>query len=473
MARTLSLRWKLVAAALVPAVLVFAAALVLVLALTRQVLEQELGDRLTGVAQATAATLPVDRLVLLAPGDEQSRTYGHIRERLTAMRTATGAARIFLVGAQGGLLCTSDESGHVGEPVPALERDRVELARVLQGTPQASSVLFRGQDGELYKSGYAPVRDDAGKVVAVAAVDASARFFAPLQALRAKLLALGLIAALVLAAAAFAIGRAFVRPVFALVSAARRIGGGDLESPVQLARRDELGVLADDLEQMRKALQARDRQLQMMLAGVAHEVRNPLGGMELYAGLLGEDLRDRPQQLELLDKIKRELEYLKVLVDDFLDFARNKPLALEPVDVAALLREAVELAGPYFAPRQLRLDVEPQAFEPMPTRGDPAALRRVLLNVLKNAAEASPAGGRVRVGTRPKLDGYVVTIADEGPGVPEDKRETIFEPFFSTKEKGTGLGLAFARKIMQAHGGKLTCEPGSPGARFVIEIPSR
>ena len=467
----LSLRWKLVLAALVPAVLVFLATGVLVIALTRQMLEAELGERLIGVAQATSATLPVDRLQLLAPGDEGNRTYGHVRERLTAMQHETGAARVRVVDAKLNLLSTSDDDGHVGQPVPALERDRVELQRVLSGKPEASSVLFRGADGQLYKSGYAPVQDANGKVVGVVAVDASARFFEPLQGLRAQLLGLGFVAALLLALAAFLIGRTFVQPVSELVSAARRIGKGDLESTVALGRGDELGVLAENLEHMRTALQARDRQLQMMLAGVAHEVRNPLGGMELYAGLLSEDLRDKPQQLELLGKIKRELDYLKVLVDDFLDFARNKPLHREPLDLAALVTESAELARPFLTTRSLSLVVE-GADAPMPLAGDGAALRRVLLNVLKNACEASPEKGAVNVLASTREGMLTVTIADQGSGIPEDKRASIFEPFFTTKEKGTGLGLAFARKIAQAHGGWLELENAERGARFVLAVPA-
>jgi signal transduction histidine kinase len=468
----LSLRLKLVLAALLPAVLVFALALGLVLALTRQVLEGELGERLVGVAQATASTLPVDRLPLLAPGDEGTRTYAHVRERLTAMREATSAARILVVDLQGRLLCGSDDAGRVGEPVAALERDRLELARVSQGTPQASSVLFRGADGSPFKSGYAPVRDGTGAVIAVVAVDGSAPFFAPLAALRAKLLGLGLVAALLLAAVAFALGQAFVSPIFALVAAARRIGQGDLESPVRLARGDELGLLASDLEQMRRALLARDRHLQMMLAGVAHEVRNPLGGMELYAGMLAEDLADRPAQLDHVAKIRRELEYLRGLVDDFLDFARTRPLTREPVDLSALVDEVAELSRAMLVPRKVALRVNrPLAMAPAAI--DASALRRVLLNVLKNAGEASPSGATVEVTLTQGSQGITLAVQDEGPGIPLEQRERIFEPFFTTKEKGTGLGLAFARKLVEQHGGTLTVADGSPkGALLVIALPA-
>jgi len=466
----LSLRWKLLAAMLVPAIAVFSGVAVWVLALTRQVLDAQLGDRLIAVAQATAATVPTDLLALLGPGDETTRTYANLRERLTAMQRETGAARVRLVDTHLKLLDTSDPGGRVGAPVPALARDQVELRRVLAGTPQASSVLFRGEDGQLYKTGYAPIQDPAQRVVGVVAVDASARFFAPLQGLRRRLFGLGAVAAGVLALLALALGHTLVRPVYQLVRAARRIGGGDLESPVGLPRGDELGVLANTLEHMRGQLLARDRVLQMMLAGVAHEVRNPLGGMELYAGLLGDDLREQPEQLALLGKIRREVDHLKVLVDDFLDFARNKPLQLEPTDLAALTREAVELGQPFLSAKGLSMAVS-GVERSVRAQADGAALRRVLLNLLKNACEASPEGGQVRVELGQRGRWATLTVSDDGPGVPPDQREGIFEPFFTTKEKGTGLGLAFARKLAQAHGGQLEVKASAAGARFELSVP--
>jgi len=208
-----------------------------------------------------------------------------------------------------------------------------------------------------------------------------------------------------------------------------------------------------------------------MLAGVAHEVRNPLGGMELYAGLLAEDLREQPAQLELVGKVRREIDYLKVLVDDFLDFARGKPLGREPVDLGALVREAAELGRPFLDARALNLVVE-GAEGSMPVSADAAALRRVVLNLLKNACEASPEKGAVNLCVERRGSGYAIAVADQGRGVPAEARARIFEPFFTTKEKGTGLGLAFAKKIAQAHGGDLELADSPAGARFVVTLPA-
>ena len=126
--------------------------------LARRALEDELSARLVAAAQAAAAALPADRVARLAPGDEGTRTYGHVRARLESVARATGT-RLFVVRADRTALADSAGSARIGEPVLALERDRVEIAEAARGRAVASQVLFEGSDGRLYKTGYAPLRD--------------------------------------------------------------------------------------------------------------------------------------------------------------------------------------------------------------------------------------------------------------------------------------------------------------------------
>jgi signal transduction histidine kinase len=471
MLTSVSLRWKLVVASLLPSAAIFAGGMWLASAYARQVVESELGARLVAVAQVAATTLPVDRLLLLQVGDEGTRTYQHLQARLQEMKRATQAARMYVVDVHQNLLCDAEGQGRVGDPVPAMERDRLELTDVFQGHARPSSVLFRGDDGRYYKSGYAPLLDEQGHVVGAVAVDGSAAFFAPLQDLRRRMWLLSLLGATLMAVLLFAVGSALVAPIYRLVRWSEAIAAGALDTSVDLGPRgDELGFLASRLDEMRRALAARDRQLQMMLSGVAHEVRNPLGGMELYAGMLAEDLHDRPAQLDQLSKIRRELDYLKVLVDEFLDFARVRPLQTEKVRPEDLLSEISELSGPLLETKGLTLALSTQGEIPEVAL-DPAAIRRVLLNLLRNAVEASPKGATIRLELSARGDGFRLTVNDEGPGVPEAKRDQIFEPFFTTKEKGTGLGLAMARKMVVLHGGSLRLLELSPGAHFELILP--
>lgn len=151
-------------------------------------------------------------------------------------------------------------------------------------------MLFEGNDGQLYKTGYAPLLQN-GAVVGAVAVEGSAAFFGPLTRLRNAFLSLAALMLALLTAAAVASAAALKRPLDRLVASALRIGRGDLATRVPGEGRWEMGILARELEAMRGALESRDRQLKLMLGGVAHEVKNPLGGMKLFAGLLDEELR--------------------------------------------------------------------------------------------------------------------------------------------------------------------------------------
>jgi len=210
-----------------------------------------------------------------------------------------------------------------------------------------------------------------------------------------------------------------------------------------------------------------------MLAGIAHEVRNPLGGIELFGGLLQEDLpKDDPRRAHV-DRILRELDVLAAVVNDFLEYARVREPEPREVEAAELLHRARELAVTGAAQPEAQVQVEVEA-EPGQLRADPDRLGRALLNLVRNAVQAASPQGKVRCEARFASGACVFTIDDSGPGVPEERRHQIFEPFFTTKQKGTGLGLALVKTAVTDHQGDIWVET-SPlgGARFVVRIPAR
>jgi signal transduction histidine kinase len=235
---------------------------------------------------------------------------------------------------------------------------------------------------------------------------------------------------------------------------------------VVVETRDEIGYLASRLDEMRAALRARDERMQMMLAGIAHEVRNPLGGLELYAGLLREGLAGEPERLGEIARIEREIGYLKNVVTDFLDFARRPPLAVEAFPVVALLDEIAEILRPAAGGPALSVECEPG----LVARADRAQLRRALLNLAKNAVAAAGASGRVVLAARAEPNAQERIeweVRDSGPGVPDEIRDKIFTPFFTTRERGTGLGLAFVAEIARDHGSTVSVDRAPEGgARF-------
>jgi signal transduction histidine kinase len=200
----------------------------------------------------------------------------------------------------------------------------------------------------------------------------------------------------------------------------------------------------------------------MMLAGIAHEVRNPLGGLELFAGLLREGLEGQPERLAEVARISREIDYLKMVVTDFLEYARRPAPHVEPFPVRRLLEEVSELGG---VPGGARVSIE--AADDLAATADRGQLRRALLNLARNAVTAAGPGGTVVLAAAADASGVSWEVRDSGPGIPEELRQKIFTPFFTTREKGTGLGLAFVRDIVRDHGGEIAVDRAPEGgARF-------
>jgi signal transduction histidine kinase len=451
-------RLRFALAAALPALASLAVMALVADRLARRALEDELAARLVVAARAGAAVLPADRVARLAPGDEGTRTYGHVRTRLEATARATGT-RLFVVRPDRTALADSAGGARIGEPLLALERDRLEIAEAANGRAVASQLLFEGSDGRLYKTGYAPLFDAAGQVVAVVGADGTAASYETLRRFR-RLLANIAVAGAVLGAFVAAMAALSVtRPLTRITEAARRIARGDLETPLwRRKRKDEIGMLRDTLEEMRKALHARDAERETLLAGIAHEVRNPLGALDLFAGLLSEELAGQPEAAHVA-RIRSELAGLSKVVEEFLDYARARPPVREAVDLEALLDEVAELAAPLAAERQVSLTVEGVGT----ARADREQLRRAAVNLVRNAVEAAPAASLVEVVARTEDGEATIEVRDRGPGLDRAARGSLFRPFFTTKERGTGLGLALAKKVADAHGGALTLEDRDGG----------
>jgi len=473
--RTGRLLTRLLAGTLGPTVLALGAFGLLAHAVAQRMLDDELGRRLALAAAGTAALVLPEQVTALANSDQESLTFGNVRRKLTTAKDRFDLRRVLLVAektAGGGYVAQVDTEGRLAPGADAYElgADRFELGRAADGHPTASP-LFIGHDRLPYKRGYAAVRDEVAAVGFVV-VEASADYLVSLRVFRRQLLLGGAGALGAILGITILIARRMSRPVVHLAAAAARIGRGNLDAPVPVENNDEIGLLARTIDQMRRALKARDERLQMMLAGIAHEVRNPLGGLELYAGLLREALHDRPDRLEEVRRIEREVHYLKVVVTEFLDYARRPAPELTTVSLDQLFAEIRELT----ADANVRVDTELDGAATV--RADAGQLRRALLNLASNGIAAvertHPHGGGV-VRLRARRDGarVRVTVEDNGPGVAPELRDKIFTPFFTTREKGTGLGLAFVREIVHDHGGEIRVDDGPEGgARFFFDLPT-
>lgn len=213
-----------------------------------------------------------------------------------------------------------------------------------------------------------------------------------------------------------------------------------------------------------------------LAGGLAHEIKNPLSTIKLNMELLAEDVQqeESPRLRRALAKIavvQRECQRLQDLLDEFLNFAKVRQLRLEPTDLNEQVREMLE----FFAPKAAEAGIEllPYLRSDLPgVMLDREAFRGVLLNLLLNAQQAMPNGGQLGVATEATAVSVVLYLIDNGCGMDEETQSHIFEAFYSTKPGGSGLGLPTARKIVEAHGGRIAVQstPGV-GTRFIVELP--
>jgi len=229
--------------------------------------------------------------------------------------------------------------------------------------------------------------------------------------------------------------------------------------------------LRNDLAEKNRQLERRNRleALGQMAAGMAHEIRNPLGAIQLYASMLAQDLDAMPASLVTVQKISAGVKRLEELVSQVLRFTREMKINPAEVDLGGVVDQAVELAQGKFAERSVRCVIEGE--RPMRGRVDALLMGQAILNLLINAAEACPLGGEVRVQWRSAAGQIRLSVSDNGPGVPAEMMDRIFNPFFTTKETGTGLGLAIVHRIVEAHDGTISVS-GAPegGALFEIRL---
>jgi signal transduction histidine kinase len=300
-------------------------------------------------------------------------------------------------------------------------------------------------------------------------------------------MALGLgIAGLAIAAAAFLFTLRTLRPLGVLRERAREVASGDYARRTGVTSHDEIGDLAREFDAMAGAIEEREHRLirserlatvGRMAAQITHEVRNPLSSIGLYAELLGDEIADRGDEPKrLVSSIISEVDRLTEITETYLRFARLPRPKLEREDLGAIVTGVLEFSRAELAQAgiALELDVAPGLPD---VAADEAQLRQSLLNLVRNAREAmsNRPGGRLRVVVAcvEGASGEVrVTVQDSGSGIPSEHLGQIFDPFFSTKERGTGLGLALVQQIVVEHGGRIDVE-SSPeaGTTFTLVFP--
>lgn len=276
--------------------------------------------------------------------------------------------------------------------------------------------------------------------------------------------------------------RRITRPVEALTAAARRLAGGEKGAQARVSAGGELGELvrtfngmSGELERTTSKLIASERiaAWQEVARRLAHEIKNPLTPIRMSLETLSAAHRERSPHFDGLFEesagmVLEEVERLRKIVDEFSRFARLPRPQLEVAALDVLVPNVLQLYSTPPAGIELTQSHERGVMAAV----DRDQLAQVLINLVKNAAEAMPAGGTIQVRTRARPDEVTIEVEDSGPGLSPELRERIFEPYVTTKPDGSGLGLALSARICQEHGGRLEVDsPPGRGATFRVVLP--
>ncbi len=423
----------------------FALAVVLVVALAslftyarvRAALEGEFARRVEWVAAAGAAEVRPHQVRLLsALGPGAFATADSLLLALGGVRRSSQSAHVFLLDARARILFDSEHDSLVGRPAALSARERVALRAAFAGAPSHGN-LRAGAAGRTLV-GFAPVRDPGasppGPVLAVLGVEAGAEFLSVLPGIARLLGGVALVAALA---------------VLLLAALFVRLAAGQAALEASLARAENLASVGE------------------LAATLAHEVRNPLGVIQGAAQRLSRHYAG--PEPELFEYIQLEVDRLAKTVRRYLDFARPSP-AGEGGDLGEALSATLGLLAREAEGQKVAFVNEGLAVSESGHPAPAAALvrlggeelKQVLFNLVRNALEALPEGGTIRVGWAARPGGYELWVADDGPGMSAELARRARQPFVTTRAQGTGLGLAIVERLVREAGGRFELET-APG----------
>ncbi len=403
----------------------------------KQYMADQNEKRLVSVGRAIAGQIDLARMTSFLPGDEFTNEYMAEQSRLSRMRDEADLDNISLFAPyQGSILDTRPGIG-IGDFHPLNDIDRPELRPLWEGAP-VGLPLYE-VDGEAFQSAFVPVIDGSD-LAAVLALDASANFLSDLDRLKTGLYAAALLSLLLALGLGYLVHRN-TKSILALHT--------EIKNQEKLAA---LGTLT---------------------AGLAHEIRNPLGIIRASAELLHEEEKTKPHVMEFGREIMEEVDRLSELLTNFLQFAKPGRADEHAGDLSDLVEEILDRVQKNFDDCEVALvrDFTPDSLR---LHMDSIQIAQVVLNLVLNAKDAVNGDGSVSISvkrTSQPRDGAIqpagqkhggpfaeVSVRDNGCGMTKSTREKLFDPFYSTKSKGTGLGLSIVHGIIQGHEGYLFIE---------------
>ena len=404
---------------------------------TRAILEDEFSQELQLLTTTAVELLDNQEVAHLAADPENTKKKQSMDSQLTEIRNIIHARDIYLLG-KNGVLLSQSQTLNIESSDPLLMVDQGEINQAFKGTA-VTGILYKKQR-TFYKRGYAPIYSTTDKVDAVLAVEFSTSFVRVTDRIWKALMWLAGVSLLL---------------IILMVLILQRIYSIFLNW-------EERFLVADKYQS-----------LAQLTAGFAHEIRNPLGIISGNAELLKDSLTGDSKKQAKLDSILEETERMSTILKNFMDYARPSALQFTRFDLCHTIRKSLELCE-----YQLRkANIEMVLILPeneLQISGDDHRIRQVFLNLILNSRDAMPTGGTITISA--VTDGKKVTVQyqDSGTGMNPEQLNKAFNPFYSTKANGSGLGLTITRRIIEAHQGKIDIQSElGKGTVILITFPAK
>ncbi len=404
---------------------------------TRENLETSLGSRLQAAASGISSKISYSLRQLNHNGYLQPPLPPRVTAQMEGLEDKYRLSNILIIREDGITLFSLRPSLYPpGETYPHYVMDYKAIIRALGNTP-SSTELYRSPGGDYLKAGYAPLSTGLSPTPAVVCVEAGADFLEGLSRLKWITIAT---TAISVAGVALFIG--FI-----------------LKATTSLIQTREALLRSETLASMGR-----------MAAGIAHEIRNPLFIIRSSAENLKKGHPDKADEID--EFIIEEVDRLNDILTNYLQFSRDEPLKRTILDLSKTLYRSIRLVSETVEDEDISIvpEITP---DHAPMVGEENRLKQSFLNLMLNAVESLNGSGEVRVSLERDNYHYLVTVRDNGRGIPPDKLDSVFEPFFTTREGGSGLGLSVSRSVIERHGGEISISSReSEGTTVTITLPA-
>ncbi len=418
----------------------------------------QLSDNVKKTVLLTSTQIDTTYLSFTKPGLLTKTPKEYFLKLFNKKELKTIYSEIFIFDKNLNIIVHSDSTKLLGKQEPRLLLSETEILN-LKPKASVTSLPFKGNDNNWYLWGFSKLTKNYWL-----AVKERASNFNRIDKLSNLIWYIGLGGVILSIFLGFIVANSITKPISELVSFSNAIGKGNFNANVPENMKGELKTLTNAMNLMQSNIADNQKEKEKILAQIAHEIRNPLGGIELLINLINESIDDNKNK-EYAKKILEELHGLKELITSYLNYSKPTPALPEQINITDVINESLSIFNNELNQKNIAVkkDIKLKSII-----FDKTHLRNILLNLIKNSIEAVKENGEITIAAFKKENKNFITIEDNGSGIDKKNYSKIFEPFFTTKANGTGLGLATCKKFCNENNAELTVKNLKQGCMFII-----